>query len=466
MTAQALPWPASTTESLLDDDCGLDWIWDREAETRTPEANIAVADAAWRTQAAGIVARSPFYRERFADAGVDPSRLSSVTELAELPTMSKVDTLATREKYPPFGGHLGVDRGDVKRVYQTSGSSGRPSLIAMTKQDLETWTKVGARSYYATGIHPHHSVLTTFGAGPFVAGHTHGTLDRIGAGKVPVGPGDLERVLSACEAGIVDTLLGTPSFALYLASVFEKRGLSGPDAGLRHIIVGGEPGGGIPVIRRRIEEAFAADVTEAAGIGDVMPSLFGECLMKDGLHFCGQGYVWPELIDPDTEIPMEIAKGAVGEMVYTSLVREAVPVIRFRSGDIVEITDTECGCGRTSFKLRIGGRADDMFIVRGVNVYPSAIQAVVGEYEPAVTGRVRVVLPEGAGFSVDPPISIEVEVPSGSDTPEGLVAQIENTIRSRLIFRAAITFVQQDVFGDAGYKTTPVVRRPAPQGGN
>ena len=205
MTVAGPSWPRSTTGPLLEDDCGLDWIWDREGETRSPEENIEVADAAWRKQAAGIVARSPFYRERFAEARVDPSRLSSVTELAELPTMSKADTLATREKHPPFGGHLGVDPADVKRVYQTSGSSGRPSLIAMTNPDMETWTAIGARSYYATGIHPHHSVLTTFGAGPFVAGHTHWTLDRIGACRVPVGPGDLDRVLSACEAGIVDT---------------------------------------------------------------------------------------------------------------------------------------------------------------------------------------------------------------------------------------------------------------------
>ena len=216
-------------------------------------------------------------------------------------------------------------------------------------------------------------------------------------------------------------------------------------------------------MRKRIEEAFGADVTEAAGLGDVSPSLYGECPAKEGMHFCGQGYVWPELIDPDTETPIEMEKGAAGEMVYTSLVREAMPVIRFRSGDIVKVTGTGCRCGRTSFKLRIEGRADDMFIVRGVNVYPSAIQAVVADYEPAVTGRVRVVLPEGAGFSVDPPIRVEVEVPSGSPGRPRLRSAIESAIRSRLVFRAAITFVQQDEFGDAGYKTPPVVRRPVPQ---
>ena len=466
MSPAGLPWSESTTGPLLEDRCGSDWIWDRQVETRSAEENIEAADAAWRSQAAGIVERSPFYRKRFAEAGVDPSRVHSVTELAELPTMSKADTLATREEYAPFGGHLGVEPADVKRVYQTSGSSGRPSLIAMTGPDLETWTEIGARSYYATGIHPHHSVLTTFGAGPFVAGHTHWTLDRIGTCRVPVGPGDLERVLSACKAGIVDTLLATPSFALYLASVFENRGLAGPDAGFTHLVVGGEPGGGIPAVRKRIEEAFGADVTEASGIGDVSPSLYGECLAKDGMHFCGQGYVWPELIDPDTETPINIEKGAAGEMVYTSLVREAMPVIRFRSGDIVKITGVDCRCGRTSFKLRIEGRADDMFIVRGVNVYPSAIQAVVADYEPAVTGRVRVVLPEGAGFAVDPPIPVEVEVPSGSAGRAGLRSAIEAAIRSRLVFRSAVTFVPQDEFGDAGYKTPPVVRRPVPPAGH
>ena len=453
------------TGALPGDRCGRDPILDREVETAPREEQVAAADLAWRAQAAALTARSAFHRERFAAAGVDPADVESVRDLARLPTMRKTDARRAQESSPPFGINLGVAPDAVKRVFQTSGSSGRPSVIALTEHDLETWSTIGARSYYATGIHPHHSVLTTFGAGPFVAGHTHATLDRIGVRRVPVGPGDVARVMSAMESRLVDTLLATPSFALYLASVIAERGVDGPGLGVRHLVVGGEPGGGIPAIRRRIEETFAATVTEASGIGDVCASLYGECPQQDGMHFCGQGLVWAELIDPDTEEPLAIEPEAEGELVYTTLVRDAMPLVRFRSGDVARITDTSCACGRTSFKIRILGRSDDMFIVRGVNVYPAAVQSVIAEFEPRVTGRSRVVLPEGTAVSIDPPVPVEVEIPDGAGPPPGLAADIEAALRSRLVFRAAVRVLQQADFGDAGYKTPPVTRRPAPRGG-
>ena len=444
---------------LSRDACGLDSIRDREIETVSAHHIAAVADYAWQRLAADIEERSGFYRAKFAAAGVSAGSISDLADLGRLPLTTKDEIRETQEAEPPFGAHLGVHPSEVKRVYQTSGSSGHPSVIALTATDCDTWTTIGARTYWTTGIHPHNSVLTTFGAGPFVAGHTHDTFDRIGVRRVPVGPGDTERTLSALARGLADTVLATPSFALHLASVFDARGVDGPSLGVRHLAVGGEPGGGIPAIRRRIEEAFGADVTEAGGIGDISPSLWGECPMKSGMHFCGQGMVWPELIDPVTEETISIEPGAVGEIVYTTLVREAMPLIRFRSRDVVEVIDTTCRCGRSSFRMKIAGRADDMFIVRGVNVYPSAIQAVVAEFEPLTTGRCRVVLPASAGVSVEPPINVDVETPEGSQLPPSLVDDVERSIRSKLIFRAAVSLVPQSTFGEAGYKTPPIIRR-------
>ena len=443
---------------LSRDACGLDSIRDREIETVSANHVAAVANHAWRGLTADIEVRSGFYRAKFAAAGVNAGSISNLADLGRLPLTTKDEIRETQEAEPPFGAHLGVHPSEVKRVYQTSGSSGHPSVIALTATDCKTWTTIGARTYWTTGIRPHNSVLTTFGAGPFVAGQTHDTFDRIGARRVPVGPGDTERVLSALASGLVDTILATPSFALHLASVFEARGIDGPSLGVRHLVVGGEPGGGIPAIRRRIEEAFGADVTEAGGIGDISPSLWGECPAKNGMHFCGQGLVWPELIDPVTEETVSIEPGAIGEIVYTTLVREAMPLIRFRSKDVVEVIDTTCRCGRSSFRMRITGRADDMFIVRGVNVYPSAIQAVVAEFEPLATGRCRVVLPASAGVSVEPPINVDVEIPEGSDLPPTLAGDVERSIRSKLVFRAAVSLVPQSTFGEAGYKTPSVIR--------
>src|SRR5581483_442709 len=154
--------------------------------------------------------------------------------------------------------------------------------------------------------------------------------------------------------------------------------------------------------RDHVQDVLGATVTEVMGLGDVAPSLFGECPHQQGMHFCGADYVWPELVDLETREPMSLEAGAVGELAYTSLRREAMPVVRFLGGDIVRIEGTSCACGRTSFRMRCLGRRDDMFIVRGVNVYPSAIVALAGEFRPAITGRARVIRPAGT-VTVEPP---------------------------------------------------------------
>ena len=454
MTSLRPPWKG-TRSPVADNDQGRDWIMNRAVECATHEETRAMAAAAWSRQRMHVAQRSEFYRSKL---GSDLEG-TSLDDLAQLPFTTKKDLHNAQQAGPPFGTHLAVDPAAVKRIYQTSGSSGRPSLIALTAADIQTWRSIGSRSYFATGLHPHNSVLTTFGAGPFVAGHTHGVIEALGAGSVPVGPGDTDRVIAAFEAGLVDTMLTTPSFALYLVDRFTRAGVDARTFGIIHLILGGEPGGGLPPIRATIEAAFGATVTEAMGLGDVSPSMFGECPSQQGLHFGAGGLVWPELIDADGgQVPLEA--GAEGELVYTHLQREATPVVRFRSGDHVAILTTDCPCGRTSFTIRVAGRVDDMFIVRGVNVYPSAVQAVAGEFVPAVTGRIRAIVPEST-VSVTPPVPIEVEIPEGAKPSPDLPGLIADAIRSRLKFRADVRLVPQADFGSAEYKTSPVVRRGA-----
>jgi len=284
-------------------------------------------------------------------------------------------------------------------------------------------------------------------------------LTRLGARAVPVAPGDTGRVLFGLKAGLADTLLSTPSFAQYLANKLEGSSPDPSSLALIHIVTGGEPGGGIPAIRDHIQHVLGATVTEVMGIGDIAPSLFGECPLQQGMHFCGTGHVWPELVDPTTQQPMAIETGAVGEIVYTHLTREAMPVVRFLSGDIVRIEGTSCECGRTSFRMRCLARRDDMFIVRGVNVYPSAILAVVGEFRPRVTGRARVVRRD-SGVSVQPPVPVEVESPGASESDGALAAEIEEAIHTRLTFRCKVELIPEHAFGEAGYKTNLTVTRP------
>jgi phenylacetate-CoA ligase len=447
----------ASVSKLKGDDCDRDWIWEREIETATPDETFRVDAAAWDRQFRRLREGSPFYARKFREAGAGSSFVG-LGELSRLPFTTKDELKSAMDEDPPFGSNLCVDPDQVKRVYQTSGTSGTPSVLALTRADTETWTVMGTRTYYATGIHEHSSVLTTFGAGPFVAGHTHFVLLRIGARTIPVGPGDTDRVLFGLRAGLADTLLSTASFAQHLANRLEGQG-EGLNPALTHVVTGGEPGGGIPAIRDHIQRVLGVTVTEVMGIGDIAPSLFGECVHQQGMHFCGMGHVWVELIDPDTRQPMEIETGAIGELAYTTLTREAMPVVRFLGGDVVRIEGTSCECERTSFRQRVLGRRDDMFIVRGVNVYPSAVLSIVGDFRPRVTGRARVVR-EGRQTTIIPPVPVEVEVPSGHETDPALVAEIGNAIHSRLLFRSLVTLVPESSFGDSGYKTRLTVTRP------
>jgi phenylacetate-CoA ligase len=447
------PWEVSDTVS----NTGADWIFDRENETSDKKTNFNVANAAWNIQRVGLADRSSLISKTMKEKGVDLSKVS-LGDLKVVPFCSKSDLRISQEATPPFGNHLAVDRREIKLVYQTSGTSGKPCLLALTRKDMETWWQIGSRTYRSAGVFPEHTVLVSFGAGPFVAGHTHGSIDRNGAARIPVAPGDTERIINAAEQRIFDTLLGTPSFAGYLASTLENRGFDPRTLGIRHIITGGEPGGGIPAVRERLEQAFNCDVTEAMGLGDISPSLFGECQAKQGMHFCGQGLVWPELIDPKTMEVIEIEKGAVGELVYTALQREAMPLVRFRSGDIVEILGTDCECGRTSFRMRCISRSDDMIIVRGVNVYPSAVLGVLMEFKPDITGRGRLVV-EGESVAVLPPVLIEVEIRKNAQIKNGLAELIADRIREKLIFRATVKFVAEEEFGDSNYKTKLLIRK-------
>jgi phenylacetate-CoA ligase len=442
----------ATRNRLLGDDCDRDWIWEREVETASREDNQRLAATAWERQYRRLREASPFYARKFREAGIGSSFVG-LDDLAKVPFTTKQELKQAMDEDPPFGSNVCVSPDQVKRVYQTSGTTGSPSVLALTRGDMETWTVMGTRTYYATGIHEHSSVLTTFGAGPFVAGHTHFVLLRIGARSVPVAPGDTERVVFGLRAGLADTLLSTASFAQYLANRVDRR-----LGALSHVVTGGEPGGGIPAIRDHIQKALGVTVTEVMGIGDIAPSLFGECTHQQGMHFCGAGHVWVELIDPETREPVAIETGAVGELVYTTLTREAMPVVRFLGGDIARIEGTTCECERTSFRMRVLGRRDDMFIVRGVNVYPTAVLAVVGDFRPRVTGRARVVRP-GAGTTIEPPVPVEVEVPSGHEPDTKLAGEIEDSIRARLLFRTRVTLIGESSFGESGYKTKLTVDR-------
>src|SRR5438046_2986867 len=248
-----------------------DGIWEREGEAAPWEETRRLSVAAWERQYRRIRESSPFYARKFREAGVGNSFVS-LADLSNLPFTTKEELRQALEEDPPFGSNLCVTPDQVKRVYQTSGTTGSPSVLALTRGDMETWTIMGTRTYYATGIHQHSSVLTTFGAGPFVARHTHFVLLRIGSRSAPRPPADTERVIFGLRAGLADTLLSTASFAQYLANSLEKSDTEPSGIPLTHVVTGGEPGGGIPAIRDHIQRGPGVTVTEGMRTGDLAPS--------------------------------------------------------------------------------------------------------------------------------------------------------------------------------------------------
>ena len=219
-------------------------------------------------------------------------------------------------------------------------------------------------------------------------------------------------------------------------------------------------------MRRRIEQSLGGSVREAMGIGDISISLWGECEAQQGMHFSGGGFVHVELIDPDSGLTVPLREGGTGELVYTALCREAAPMVRFRSRDQVVVWTSPCTCGRRTLRVRCLGRTDDMLIVRGVNVFPSAVQAVIGAFVPGVSGALAI-CPAQTGVRQDPPLPLEVELAPGVQPSTELAESIQGAIRERLVVSTRVSLVPFGSIGRSEYKSKLVdfTRARAPRAG-
>jgi phenylacetate-CoA ligase len=406
------------------------------------------ADAeAFRVQLAYLLERSPFYGEKlagFQQVGLD--------DIAELPLTDKNELRETVTLDNPFGSHLCVDWSEIVRIYSTSGTTGTPSYIPLTASDLDNWVTGSARSYAASGISAGERIVSTYNAGPFVAGAALAAFDRLGLTHIPVGTGNTDRLVKAVELLEPEAVVLTPSYAGYLAENFELRASS-----VERVLVAGEPGGGEPAFRAKLEEGWGAKVTEAMGIGDIGVSLWGECEAQDGMHLGAHGFVHPELIDPESGNAIELDDGATGELVLTHLRHRAAPLLRFRTRDHVRVKTSPCPCGRTGPRIRCIGRTDDMLIVRGVNVFPSAIREVVGTFAPDVSGHIRVE-PRSAGVKQDPPLAVSVELGRDAQADDGLAGAIRSRLREVLVVQTDVELVPWGSLERSEYKSKLVER--------
>jgi phenylacetate-CoA ligase len=414
---------------------------DRRTETATLREVQKLQRIKLGRQLDYLFARSLFYKDKFQAAGIRRKDYKRLSDLNRFPFTTKEELRESQASSPPLGRHIACVLDDVIRIHSSTGTTGKPSFVGLTRRDAKMWTALTARSFYTQGCRKQDIVIHAAGLTLFVAGlSSKDAIEAIGAMFVPIGTGASEKALMAIQMLKATAMHCTPSYATYFAEWVRREAKLDPrELGLKKLFCGAEPGAGIPAIRAKLQEAWGARVTEGLGNADMAPIIFSECPEQSGMHFNGHEYVLAEIIDPETGESLPIETGVTGELVYTSLERECVPLLRFRTRDRVSVLGTSCACGRTGFKLRCIGRTDDMLIVLGVNVFPSAVRDIVSSFYPRTTGEIQIVLSE-PGPKVAPPMKVVVEHGAAGDLA-ALKAEIEKKIKSALSIPVSVELV-------------------------
>lgn len=415
--------------------------WSAAVETMSAEELEAVQCERLRAQLRYVQRRAPFYARKWADAGFDPASVESLADL-DAPFTTKEELRDSQLAAPPLGRHAAVEMTEVVRVHSSSGTTGRPSYVGVTAADHASWVEVVSRVLYCEGMRPSDVVVHGFGLGFFVGGlPLKDATENIGATFVPIGTGATDRLVTTARDLRAATLMCTPSYAAYLAEYCRERLDTDPaELGFRNLLLGAEPGASIPAVRAHLEDEFKATVSDGLGNADLFPIYAASCPQQDGLHLCAQDFLYTELVDPVTGTTLDWSPGNEGELVVTHLRRECVPLVRFRVRDRVVVDPSPCPCGRTSPRITCVGRTDDMLIVAGVNVWPSAVKDVVSSLRPRTTGAMQILVP-GNDVSVAPPLRVQVEYGSDERDVEQLGRELEQTIREKLVVRARVNLV-------------------------
>ncbi len=309
----------------------------------------------------------PFYRRKFAEAGITPESIRSLDDLRRLPFTTKQDL---RDSYP-FG-FFAVPRSELVRIHASSGTTGKPTFVGYTRNDLKLWSELCARFLVGGGLTPDQVAQVSFGYGLFTGGFgLHYGIERVGAAVIPASSGNTQRQVLLLKDAQVNTLICTPSYALNLIDVLREHGLKPGDLALRYAHFGGEQW--TEDMRRAIEEALGIRAFNNYGLSEIIgPGVSGECAARTGMHIQEDHFI-VECVDPQTLEP--VAPGEEGELVITALTKEACPIIRYRTRDLARLLEGDCPCGRTTRRMsRVKGRTDDMMIIRGVNVFPSQVE--------------------------------------------------------------------------------------------
>jgi phenylacetate-CoA ligase len=420
-------WSAERAERAMH---GLDAdMFDRPAETM-PRAELeALQLARLKSAVERACTKVAPVRRKFDEAGVKPEQLKTLPDLARLPFSTKVDL---RDNFP-FG-LFAVPREEVIRLHASSGTTGKPTVVGYTRADLDLWANLMARSLACTGARPGDIFHNAFGYGLFTGGlGFHYGAERLGLTTIPVSGGGTERQVALLQ-DLRPTILGaTPSYALNIAEVAAGMGVNLRKLSLRFGACGAEPWS--EAIRAEIQGKFGMKVMDTYGLSEIIgPGVANECHQaQDGLHLWEDHFLC-EVIDPDTLESLPV--GATGELVITTLTKEALPMIRYRTRDITRLIEEPCVCGRTHRRMqRVTGRSDDMLIIRGVNVYPSQIEAHLVGF-PGLAPHYQLVITRDGPMDA---MTIEVEMSSPAPADEPFVAKLAQDVSNHIKSMIGVT---------------------------
>lgn len=384
---------------------------------------------AWEKQRDHVADHSAFY-QRLWNGKAPPAWLN---DLPELPLSDKAGLRLSQSAHAPFGDYLAAPRDQVTRMHRTSGTTGQAMNLAMSARDCEMTEIVGARAQALAGLGPGITVVHCLNYQMWMGGLTdHMTLERTGATVVPFGVGATELLVRTIQEVGITAISCTPSYPSVLERVIEDKfpDLLPAGLGLTLGLFGGEPGLDDPVFRQRFRDIWGMEPRNANyGVSDVFCNFAAQCAHDTALHFVAHDVLHAELIDPDTTGPIQIDPGATGELVLTHLARDCQPLVRFRTGDIIAIDATEtCRCGCTGMRFRVVGRSDDMIVVRGLNMFPTMVAAVVSEFDE-LSGDYRIVLDTPPPHHVLP---VQAELGKGHADDGTLAQRLEHAFKSKL----------------------------------
>lgn len=344
--------------------------WNKEIETMSREKIEAIQLDRLKRVVRYCYEKVPFYKNRFDSIGLRPEDIQTLRDVEKIPYTTKADL---RENYPDK--LFAVPMKEVRRIHASSGTTGKPTVVAYTAKDLDMWSDCMARLITATGVSDKDVAQVCFGYGLFTGAlGLHQGLEKVGCAVIPSSSGNTEKQLMMMKDLKSTVLIATPSYALYLSEMAKELGYKKEDFSLRIGLLGSE--GCTVTMRKKIEENMGMFVTDNYGMSELLgPGVAGECDKRLGMHFAEDHFL-PEIIDPETESVLE--RGAVGELVVTTLTKEALPLLRYRTRDLTSIDYSACPCGRTHARMgKTVGRSDDMLIIKGVNVFPSQIESAI-----------------------------------------------------------------------------------------